>query len=237
MPEVREFNFLAGDLELAGRLHHPQGQPRSLAVISHGLESSMASSKLTRFAEALAEAGHLAYRFDHSGCGVSPGELSQTSLTARRGEFLAAVAALRGLEPDLPLVYMGSSFGGSTALLAGDIEPPVCSLHWSTPWDFEPLFGAIADPPERPPFRELVRDVPRHDLEALLARTARALLVHGEKDEVVPASQAQRAFELLREPKDLLILPGADHRLSDLADQQQAMDRSLAWIDRFVPPA
>jgi len=237
MPEVQEFNFSAGDLTLAGRLHRPQGRPRCLAIISHGLESSMASSKLTRLAEVLAKAGHMAYRFDHSGCGISPGELSATSLTARRGEFLAAVAALRGLEPSLPLVYMGSSFGGSTALLAGDIEPPVCSLHWSTPWDFEPLFNTIANPPERPPFRELVRDVPRHDLEALLARTQRALLVHGERDEVVPASQAERAFDLLCEPKEMLILPGADHRLSDLNDQQQAMEASLAWIDRFVAPA
>ena len=194
----------------------------------------MASAKLTRLAQALAEAGHLAYRFDHSGCGVSPGDLSRTSLTARRDEFLAAVAALKALEPGLPLVYLGSSFGGATALLAGDLEPPACSLHWSTPWDFEPLFNTIADPPGRPPFRELVRDVPQHDLEAILARTERAFLVHGERDEVVPVGQSRRALGILREPKKLLVLPGADHRLSEPPDQEKAMAASLAWIERFV---
>lgn len=234
LTQPQEFNFAAGGLRLAGRLHRPSGRPRSLAIISHGLESSMASQKLTRLAETLAGSGHLALRFDHAGCGISPGQLSQTSLTARRDEFLAAVAALRALEPGLPLVYMGSSFGGTTALLAGDLEPPACSLHWSTPWDFEPLFGAIDDPPERPTFRELVRDVPRHDLEAVLARTQNALVIHGEHDEVVPVSQARRAFQLLREPKELLILPKADHRLSNPRDQQQAMARSLAWIERFA---
>ena len=234
MAETQEFNFSASDLELAGRLHRPDGQARSLAIISHGLESSMASSKLTHLAEALARAGHMTYRFDHSGCGISPGELSQTSLTVRRDEFLAAVEALRQKEPKLPLVYMGSSFGGATALLAGDIEPPACSLHWSTAWDFEPLFQTIANPPERPPFRELVRDVSRHDIQAVLARTERALVLHGELDEVVPAAQAQWAHGLLREPKELIILPGADHRISDLKDQEEAMARSLAWVDRFI---
>jgi len=196
----------------------------------------MASQKLTRLAEALASSGHLALRFDHRGCGISPGELSQTSLTARRDEFLAAVAALKALKPGLPLVYLGSSFGGTTALLAGDLEPPASSLHWSTPWDFEPLFGVIDDPPERPTFRELVRDVPRHDLEAVLARAKNAFVVHGEYDEVVPVSQALRAHQLLREPKGLLILPKADHRLSNPHDQKQAIARSLAWIEQFVAP-
>ncbi|MCB2226495.1 MAG: lysophospholipase [Desulfarculaceae bacterium] len=234
MQQGEEFNFRAGDLTLAGRLHRPKGAPRSMAIISHGLESSMASAKLTRLAQALAEAGHLAYRFDHSGCGISPGDLSRTSLTVRRDELLAAVDALKAAEPGLPLVYMGSSFGGTTALLAGDIEPPACSLHWSTPWDFEPLFNTIANPPERPPFRDLVRDVPRHDLEAVLARTERAFLVHGELDEVVPVGQSRWALGILREPKELLVLPAADHRLSELADQDQAMAASLAWVDRCL---
>ncbi|MCF8031582.1 MAG: alpha/beta hydrolase [Desulfarculaceae bacterium] len=237
MNQGEEFNFAAGDLTLAGRLHRPSGTPRALVIISHGLESSMASSKLTRLAQVLAEAGLMAFRFDHSGCGVSPGELSRTSLTVRRDELLAAAAALRSLEPGPPQVYMGSSFGGTTALLAADLEPPLCSLHWSTPWDFEPLFNTIANPPERPPFRDLVRDVPRHDVEAVLARTGRACLVHGEQDEVVPVGQSIRALELLREPKELLVLPGADHRLSELADQEKAMQASLDWIERFLPEA
>lgn len=236
MIESEVFNIPFAGLELAGRLHRPPGRPRSLALISHGLESSKDSEKLTRLAAALADTGHLALRFDHAGCGDSPGDLSRTSLTARRDEFLAAVEAMRTLEPELPLVYMGSSFGGTVVALAGDLEPPVCSLHWSTPWDFEPLFGVIHDPEGRPALREMVRDIYHHDLEAVLARTARAFLVHGELDEVVPVGQARRAHQVLAEPKGLLVLPGADHRLSNLEDQKQAMAHSLAWVEQFVRP-
>lgn len=236
MIESEVFNIPHAEIELAGRLHRPQGAARALAIISHGLESSKDSEKLTRLAAALARTGYLALRFDHAGCGDSPGDLSRTSLTARRDEFLSAVKAMRALEPELPLVYMGSSFGGTVVALAGDIEPPVCSLHWSTPWDFEPLFGIIQDPERRPTLRDMVRDMYYHDIEAVLARTARAFLVHGELDEVVPVGQAERAHQVLPEPKGLLILPGADHRLSNLEDQKQAMAHSLAWVEQFVKP-
>lgn len=230
------FNIPHAEIELAGRLHRPQGGPRALAIISHGLDSSKDSQKLTRLAAALARTGYLALRFDHAGCGDSPGNLGGASLTSRRDEFLSAVKALRALELELPLVYMGSSFGGTVAALAGDLEPPVCSLHWSTPWDFEPLYRTINDPGGRPPLREMVRDIYRHDLEAVLARTARAFLVHGELDEVVSVEQAKRAHQIMPEPKGLLVLPGADHRLSRLEDQQQAMAHSLAWVEQFVRP-
>ncbi len=236
MIQSEVFNIPHAGLALAGRLHRPAGHPRSLAIISHGLDSSKDSQKLTPLAAALAQAGHLALRFDHAGCGDSPGDQSRTSLTSRRDEFLSAVGALRGLEPELPLVYMGSSFGGTVAALAGDLEPPVCSLHWSTPWDFEPLFQTVHDPEGRPTLREMVRDIYYHDVEAVLARTARAFLVHGEFDEVVPVSQARWAHQIMPEPKGLLVLPGADHRLSELADQEEAMAQSLAWVDRFVRP-
>jgi alpha-beta hydrolase superfamily lysophospholipase len=236
MIQAEVFNVPHAELELAGRLHRPQGGARALAVISHGLESSKDSAKLTRLAASLADLGYMALRFDHAGCGDSPGDMSRTTLTSRRDEFLSAVKALRALGPDLPLVYMGSSFGGTVAALAGDIEPPVCSLHWSTPWDFEPLQELVHDPQGRPTLREMVRDIYYHDIEAVLARTARAFLVHGEKDEVVPVEQAVRAHQILPEPKGLLLLPGADHRLSKPEDQQRALTHSLAWVEQFVKP-
>jgi len=234
MSTVEALGVPYNDLELAGRLHRPSAPPRALAVISHGLLSSKDSEKLTRLAAALARAGHLTLRFDHVGCGDSPGDIADTTLTGRRDEFLAGVQMMRGLEPHRPLVYMGSSFGGTVALLAADLEPPVCSLHWSTPWDYTGLRKAVEQSTEFPPLLALVRDLPGHDLEGLLARSSRMFLVHGEADEVVPVVQAVRGHDLALPPKGLLLLPGGDHRLTDLNDQKQAMARSLAWIEQFV---
>lgn len=219
---------------LAARLHRPQHSPLARALIAHGLFSSMESLKLTRLARSLAVAGFIALQFDHAGCGQSPGDLEQTSLTTRRDEYLAAAEYLEDLAPGLAMAYLGSSMGGSAAVLAADLKTPACLAVWSTPCDFEELYLRLRSQPDRPRLPALERDIPRHDLASILARTRRVLFVHGENDETVPARQAREAFRLALEPKDLLILPGADHRLSRDEDQELATARTLAWLKRFI---
>lgn len=223
-----------GDLRLAGRLHLPGGPVRGGAVVAHGLNSSMQSAKLTRLAQALAGQGWLALRYDAQGCGDSPGDMRRTTLTGRRDELLAAADWLRQAHPGLPLAYLGSSLGGTAALLAADIEPPAALVCWSTPTDWDDLLARMAARPDPSDLPALVRDIPRHDLEAILARTSRVLFVHGEADEVVPVDQVRLGHRLAREPKELLVLPGADHRLSRGADQDQAIAATLAWLEELL---
>ncbi len=213
---------------LAARLHRPGEPPRAAAVIAHGQASSMASQKLTRLARALARSGVAALQFDHSGCGDSLGELELTTLSGRRAEFLAAVETLVHLTPGLPLIYLGSSLGGTVALLAADKRPPRCTVVWSAPLDMAELLPRLDPPPEG--FSALVNDMPNHDLPAVLGRARGVLFVHGQRDEVVPVRHARFGHRLVGPPKDLLILPGADHRLSRLVDQELAVERTIAFI-------
>jgi alpha-beta hydrolase superfamily lysophospholipase len=222
------------DQSLAASLHRPLDPPIAAAVIAHGLFSSMESPKLTRLAQALARAGFLALQFDHSGCGESPGDIKQTSLTIRRDEYLSAAEYLQQTAPALPLCYLGSSMGGSAAILAADIKAPVCLAVWSAPLDFEELYLKLRSQPERPHLPALERDIARHDFRGIMARTSRILFVHGEHDETVPVRQAREGYRLAREPKELLILAGADHRLSRDEDQLEATARTQAWLQRFI---
>ncbi|MCA1988942.1 MAG: alpha/beta hydrolase [Desulfarculus sp.] len=234
---IREVSIPLGDQRLAARLHQPDRAPRGTAVVAHGLYSSMQSAKLTRLCQALAGAGWLALQYDARGCGQSPGEVRLTTLSGRREEFLAAVAWLGDQAPGLSRAYLGSSMGGTAALLAADLEPPQALVCWSTPIDLVELMQGLARRPQPPDLPEMARDMARHDLEAVLARVSRVLFVHGEGDEVVPVGQARRAFALAGEPKDLLLLPGADHRLTRPADQDQAIARTLAWLAAHAAPA
>lgn len=234
---TQEVSLPLGDLNLSARLHRAARAPRGAAVVAHGLYSSMQSAKLTRLCQALAREGWLALQYDAMGCGLTPGEVRLTTLSGRRDELLAAAAWLARQAPGLPLVYLGSSLGGTAALLAADLEPPQALVCWSTPIDMAELMLGLARRPEPPDLPEMLRDMPRHDLEAVLARASRALFVHGEADEVVPVSQAHRAYALAGEPKDLLLLPGADHRLTREADQARAMARTLAWLEAHAAPA
>ena len=222
------------ELSLAARLHRPLNPSVAGAVIAHGLFSSMESQKLTRLAGFLADAGFAVLQFDHTGCGQSPGDISQTSLTTRRDEYLSAAKYMAMTYPELPLMYLGSSMGGSAAVLAADIKAPACLAVWSTPCDFEELYIRLRSQPDRPNLPALERDILRHDFISILARTSRILFVHGGQDQTVPQTQAREGHRLAREPKDLLILEGADHRLSRDEDQAKAMTATLAWLQRFV---
>lgn len=236
-PATQAVTIPLGDVELSARLHRVAVAPRGAAVVAHGLYSSMNSAKLTRLGQALAQAGWLALQYDARGCGLTPGDVRLTTLTGRRDELLAAAAWLGRFSPGLPLAYLGSSLGGTAALLAADLEPPQALVCWSTPIDMEELMLGMARRPQPPDLPEMPRDMAYHDLDAVLARASRALFVHGDRDEVVPVSQAHRAFALVREPKDLLVLPGADHRLTRETDQDQAIARTLAWLETWAAPA
>ena len=58
------------------------------------------------------------------------------------------------------------------------------------------------------------------------------LLVHGNKDEVVDVSQAYRLYAGAREPKQLIIVDGAGHRLRQ---NDRAMAIIIGWLKSQLP--
>ena len=57
------------------------------------------------------------------------------------------------------------------------------------------------------------------------------LIVHGTQDDVVDLSSACALYERAREPKEILIVEGAGHRLRV---SERAMDGALNWLkERF----
>ncbi len=229
---TKALTFPTQDNQLAAKLHTCQNTIKARVIIAHGLFSSMASEKLTSLALFLCRAGCCVLQFDHSGCGDSTGDIRHTTLTSRKDEYLAAVDALPA--GDAPLVYIGSSMGGTAAGMAADVIPPACSVHWSAPWDYFDLMKRISSQDDAPDLPLMPGDIVRHDMEGLLGRLRNACFIHGSEDEVVPVAQARRGHQLAREPKDLLIINRADHRISSPADQAEAFDHTLAWIKRFV---
>jgi fermentation-respiration switch protein FrsA (DUF1100 family) len=53
------------------------------------------------------------------------------------------------------------------------------------------------------------------------------LLIHGNKDDLVPVEHARKLFEKALEPKKLLIIPGAGHRLRL---EHKAVNAALDWL-------
>jgi len=59
------------------------------------------------------------------------------------------------------------------------------------------------------------------------------LLVHGDKDDLVPVEHARRLFKKAGEPKKLAILPGAGHRLRH---EEKAISTVLDFLKAAVNP-
>jgi fermentation-respiration switch protein FrsA (DUF1100 family) len=53
------------------------------------------------------------------------------------------------------------------------------------------------------------------------------LLIHGDKDDLVPVEHAHKLFEKAGEPKKLVIIPGAGHRLRF---EHKAVNAALDWL-------
>ena len=66
--------------------------------------------------------------------------------------------------------------------------------------------------------------------EAVRSIDCPVLILHGDRDDVVPAAEAHELYGCLPVAKRLSLLKGADHRLSDPASVNQAMTEAIVWL-------
>ena len=55
------------------------------------------------------------------------------------------------------------------------------------------------------------------------------LIVHGDSDQTVPLSHARELYRKAKEPKEISIIPGAEHKLRL---SEPAMNTALAWLKK-----
>ena len=65
----------------------------------------------------------------------------------------------------------------------------------------------------------------------------RHLVIQGEADDVVDVEHGVVLHSRAADPCELIIIPGADHRLTDPGHRRQAVEASLAWFREFLPTA
>ncbi len=225
-------------------LHLPESPTGSLVICCHGLLSSKDSTKFVAGARAMAQAGLGALRFDFTGCGDTACDAGLTLVETRMIDLRAVLdAALQVHSPTAPLgshfpegppvlALWGSSFGGYVALLAAAEyrETVRASACWATPFGI----GSLARTMESSeilrkrlsPIRELGQPT---DLSAVVP-SRRVLVIHGQQDEMVPWPQAVSIYRRMGEPRRLLLLEAADHRVTDPSWRSLAMQATIDWL-------
>ena len=147
-------------------------------------------------AKALCRIGCAVLRFNFRGAGRSAGAF--TNGPGERDDFTAALDFMQQRYGPAPLWAGGMSFGAWTALTVGAADPRVSTLIAIAP----PLSG--------------------YDFEAARLSTKPKFFIQGERDEICPLTIMREFYARAAEPKELVVIDGADHlfdgKVSEVAD-------------------
>jgi dipeptidyl aminopeptidase/acylaminoacyl peptidase len=225
----RRFSFVCDGLRLFAVLHWPPADKPPLVIGSHGLFSNGDSPKQIALAEALGLLGIAFLRLDHRGCGQSDGRFEH--VTSLDGRVRDLTAAFRFLVHELGYAFrlglFGSSLGGTTCMAAARELKPSRMVTLAAPIDSRVLHTARRADAAPVPFDAAAF---RFDLTNRLAGLHDLLVIHGAADEVVPVDHARRIHAASRAPKDLIINPGGDHRVTDPGHQRVFVDACRDWF-------
>jgi fermentation-respiration switch protein FrsA (DUF1100 family) len=156
-------------------------------------------------ARLLTSAGFDVLLFDYRGYGRSTGRPSEEGTYRDARAARKALLDRDGVDPSR-VVYLGESLGGAVALALALEAPPrglvlqstftsvraVARLHY-------PLLPAATVPDAYPSLDRIA------DLRSPL------LVLHGERDQIAPASHARELFEAAPEPKAIHLFPRLGH--------------------------
>ena len=215
------------DTEDGERLHGwlvaSKAAARAHVLLCHGNGGNVGDR--VEHARLLARAGFDVLLFDYRGYGASTGRPSEEG-TYR--DARAAREALLGQAEveESRVVYLGESLGAAVALKLALEAPPAGVVLLSAftsvrvmAREHYPYLPAAVVPDAYPSLSRI------EELRAPL------LVLHGERDEIVPASHGRALFEAAREPKALHLFPRVGHNdLIELAGDDYA-ERIASWWD------
>ena len=178
----------------AGRLEgvinaKAEGAPTVIAVLAHPLPTeggTMHTKGVFHAAKALARIDCPVLRFNFRGVGRSEGSFSEGP--GEQDDFRAALSFMRARYPGVTLVRAaGMSFGSWVAMTVGAEDPGVTALIGICP------------------------PVGKYDYSAVTAAGKPTFIIHGEFDELISVKDVRRFYAQLHEPKELVVIDGADH--------------------------
>jgi alpha-beta hydrolase superfamily lysophospholipase len=206
---------------------------------------------MTRQAELLLRHGYGVVMMDARAHGESGGEMATFGLLERR-DTRAIVDALTTAEMPRNLFALGSSMGAAIALQSAAVEPRIAGvvaessfsdlrevtfdyagLHWS-PWLGKTLFRpgtwtVISTAQKEGGFS--VDEVSPE--KSVSVRPFPVLLICDGSDHIIPCRHTLRIFRAATGPKELWVVPGAEHASAIGAEPAEYERRAIAFLDRL----
>ncbi len=246
----KEISLKVDGLSLPGEVYFPDSAapPYPALCLCHGIPSGApqdpADSGYPGLARRFSAAGVLTLIFNFRGCGGAEGNIDMLGWTRDLKAALDYLITLK--ETDFSRLFLlGSSAGAAVSVYVAATDPRVAGvITFACPAEFGFLtngerakalverfrtIGLIKDadfPPSLDEWLSGFREVsPIRFVDRISPRPL--LLIHGEKDDVVPVEHARRLYQSADEPKRLLLLPDAGHRLRF---DERAITAALDWL-------
>jgi hypothetical protein len=160
----------------------------------------------------LSARGVAVFLVDYRGYGGNPGLPSEEGLARDARAALAYVGQRYDVDP-ARIAFFGESLGAAVAVRLA-LEYPPSALILRSPFSSLVAIGQHHYPIL--PVRWLLRD--RYpSIERIDHVRCPVLVVVGDEDRVIPASDSELLFEAARHPKRLVTIAGADHNDEELA--------------------
>ena len=235
-------------IKLVGQVYVPQQKKSYPALcLCHGVPRGIPDPSDRGYpllAERFCDAGFVTLIFNFRGAGDSEGNFDIMGWTRDLKAALDYIHNMREADKD-KISLMGFSAGAAVCAYVAAQDPRVSSLitcacptRFRFAVDAESAKSAIAH------FRSIgiIKDEdfpasvadwmdglnkirPIEQIEKISPRPL--LIVHGTQDDVVDLSSAWALYERARDPKEILIVEGAGHRLRV---SERAMDGALNWL-------
>jgi dipeptidyl aminopeptidase/acylaminoacyl peptidase len=250
--QVLPTEFKSEGEEIRGHWVLPKGEGPFPGICKfHGLPGS--PDQISGFATRLAEVGFAVLTFDFRGFRASQGEWS---LAGEVTDAYQAVSHLRESEyvkPGWVGVY-AASYGGAVAVLTAVQDSRISALCLRAPvfdtleFARSPAFQmglaellrsapdqmhGIADPEKRKRIIDgVIQESKTLNPISTIARIPpRPLFViTGDADQGIPVAGVQRLFDLAPEPKEMMVIPGADHNLSTPLAYEATVKAVQEWF-------
>lgn len=232
---------------LAAYLFMPAVKPSWLLIVCHGFRGVKENGgRIFHFASLINELGAAVLAFDFSGSGQSDGDFASLTLS-RQSSDLQSVIDYVDEHYKLPIVLLGRSFGGSTAIAGGAGDERVFGyILWSTPIFMAETFAALM-PLEYKSMHmgqlthirdeagdydlgpEFVRDFACHDMDKYLHAIGNrpVLIVQARDDELVAPENALYMQNQLQNVS-LHLIEKAGHRFLEKTALRESI--TIDWL-------
>ena len=222
--------------------------------------SSKDRNFVPRLCGALAESGVNAFRFDFSGNGQSEGEFKESTYTKEINDLKSVVDCFYSKD-FRKIGVIGTSQGGAICVLeaAEDmrIDFVVSLAGVAYPNRFIQRFSGwnnisqeeLRERLKRDGFIEYIKKdgkkinlakeffddiVGYNPMDKVKNIKAPILFIHGDQDNSIDIQESRDMFAVANEPKELLIVKGADHIFSDFAQEAEMIKKSVEWIKNVL---